>query len=388
MVKALNGIRVVDFSWIIAGPMTTKMLGAMGAEIIKIESSFRPEHTARGGSFPVLNANKRSCSIDISRAEGQALVRRLVGISNLVVENFSARVLAKHRLAYADLRAVRPDLIFVSASGVGRSGPQKDWLAYGTLLQAYSGRAGLIGEPNLKLEAMGILPVWTDLVTAYWETTAILAALYHWRRTGIGGYLDLSMLESTVALLPEVLLREGMSGGGTGPAGNDEPDAAPGGCFRCAGDDAWLALSVRSDAEFAGFCAAVGQEHLTDDIRFRQPGLRLQQKSALNELAGTWLRNRDAADAEATLLSHGVPAARTRRFSEVMDDPLTQCRGIFPVLAEGKPNIALPWRTEDGWRGDMTPAPELGQDNDYVFGELLGIGRSGIDELISSGVIR
>ncbi len=388
MTTALEGIRVVDFSWIIAGPMTTKMLGAMGAEVIKIESSLRPEHANRGGSFPILNNNKRSCSIDITRPEGQALLRRLVAISNLVVENFSARVLKRHRLAYEDLRAVRPDLIFVSASGVGRTGPQKDALAYGTLLQAYSGRAGMIGEPNLKLEAMGILPVWTDQVTALWETVAILAAVHHWRRTGEGGHIDLSMLESTVALLPEALLRHALEAGGRAPAGNDEADAAPGGCFRCAGDDAWIAVSVRSDREWEGLCATLARADLLADGRYRARKARLDAKRDLDAVLASWLRDREGAAAEAALLAHGVPASRTRRFTEVIDDPHLLERGVFPELPDGQRAIALPWRDANGWRGTMRPAPALGHDNDYVFAELLGMDRDEIDALIAAEVIR
>lgn len=388
MTAALAGIRVVDFSWIIAGPMTTKMLGAMGAEVIKIESALRPEHMNRGGAFPILNNNKRSCSIDITRPEGQALLRRLVAMSNLVVENFSARVLKKHGLAYEDLTAVRPDLIFVSASGVGRTGPQKDGLAYGTLLQAYSGRAGMIGEPNLKLEAMGILPVWTDQVTALWETLAVLAAVHHWRRTGEGGHIDLSMLESTVALLPEALLRHALEADGNAPAGNDEGDAAPGGCFRCAGDDAWIAVSVRSDREWEGLCAAIARPDLQVEGQYKQQRGRLDRKRDLDALLASWLRDRDAAAAETALLAHGVPAARTRRFTDVIEDPQLVERGVFPELPDGQRSIALPWRDADGGRGTMAPAPALGQDNDYVFGELLGMGRDEIDALIAAEVIR
>jgi len=157
--KPLSGIRVVDFSWVVAGPMATKMLGAMGAEVIKIESYSRPEHKARSTLFRILNGNKLSCTIDIRSEIGQAALRRLVRKSDIVVENFSSRVLKSYSLSYEDLRKARPDLIYVSASGVGRTGPQGPALAYGSLLQAYSGRAGLIGKPNDQIEAMGILPI-------------------------------------------------------------------------------------------------------------------------------------------------------------------------------------------------------------------------------------
>jgi benzylsuccinate CoA-transferase BbsF subunit len=185
--------------------------------------------------FAIMNNTKRSCTINITEPAGQDLAHRLVAISDVVVENFSAGVLEKYRLGYEHLRAVRADLIYVSASGVGRTGPQRDVLAYGTLLQAYSGRTGMIGEPNPHLEAMGVLPAWTDPMTAMWETLAILAAIHNRRRTGQGAYVDLSMLESTVALLPEALLRHAVGVDGESPGGNREPGASPSGCFPATG---------------------------------------------------------------------------------------------------------------------------------------------------------
>jgi benzylsuccinate CoA-transferase BbsF subunit len=381
----LTGLRVVDFSWIIAGPLTTKMLGAMGAEIIKIESSTRAEHAARGGSFPLLNNNKRSCTIDFTRPEGQDLLHRLVAISDVVVENFSARVLTKYRLGYDTLRTVRPDLIFCSASGVGRTGPQRDALAYGTLLQAYSGRAGLIGPPNRKLEAMGILPIWTDPVTAMWEVLSILAAIHHRRRTGEGAYVDLSMLEATVALLPDALLRHGLDGGGRGPGGNEDGESAPGGCFRCAGEDAWLALAVRDDADWAALCDAMDRPALA--AGWPDAAARRAAKLALNDLVADWLADQDADAAERRLRARGIPAARTRHFGDVIADEQIVARGLFPEIADGKRTFALPWRDATGWRGRLDPAPQLGSSNEYVFGELLGLDAAARDRLTADRVI-
>lgn len=379
----LSGLRVLDFSWIIAGPLTTKMLGAMGAEVIKVESSSRAEHAARGGSFPLLNNNKSSITVDITRPEGQELLHRIAAKSDIVVENFSARVLDKYRLGYEELRKVRPDLIFVSASGVGRTGPQKDALAYGTLLQAYSGRAGLIGQPNLKLEAMGIFPIWTDPVTAMWEAFAILAAIHHRRRTGEGAFLDLSMLEATVALLPEALLRQGLSLEGQGPSGNEDGESAPGGCFRCAGDDRWIAVAVRSDTEWRGLCGVMGRPELAGLNR----AARLTRRPELEQTMAAWLAEQDADSVEHRLLASGVPAARTRDFGGVITDPQLEARGVFATLADGTLTPALPWRDSDGWRGRMEPAPALGSGNDAVFGGLLGLSRSEIDRLTREKVI-
>ncbi len=383
--NALTGLRVVDFSWVLAGPMATKMLAAMGAEVIKIESSTRPEHVKRYPWSAVVNAGKRSCTINLAKPEGQVLIRRLVGLSDLVVENFSAGVLGKYGLDEATLRGVRPDLIYVSASGTGRTGPQRNALAYGTLLQAYSGRAGMIATPNPRLEAMGILPAWTDPITALWEACAILAAIRHRRRTGEGAFIDLSMLEATVALLPESLFREALGSGGAAPGGNRDPDAAPSGCFRCAGMDSWLVLSVATDAEWAGLCAVMDRADLAADPRFGDGPGRAAHRITIEAELAAWLARQPAAEAGARLQAAGVPAAQSRHIGAVAEDP--NFAGLFPELADGSRTIALPWRTADGWRGDFSPSPALGADNDYVFRTLLELEPAEIARLIEAGVL-
>ena len=385
--RVLEGIRIVDFSWVLAGPMATKMLAAMGAEVIKIESASRPEHVQRYPWSAVVNAGKLSCTIKLDRPEGQALIRRLVGLSDLVVENFSAGVLGKYGLDYAALREIRPDLIFVSASGTGREGPQRDALAYGTLLQAYSGRAGMIATPNPHLEAMGILPAWTDPITALWEACAILAAIRHRRRTGEGAFIDLSMLESTVSLLPESLFREALGSGGAAPGGNREPATAPSGCFRCMGADSWLVLSIATDVEWAALCSVMQRDDLANDPRFRDGPGREAHRALLDAAVAGWLASQQAETAEARLQQAGVPAARSRHIGDVIEDPRFAARGLFPELADGSRSIALPWQTEDGWRGDLRPPPALGADNDYVFRTLLGLGADEIGRLTEAGVL-
>jgi benzylsuccinate CoA-transferase BbsF subunit len=383
----LTGIRVVDFSWVMAGPMTTKTLAAMGAEVIKVESALRPEYANRGAWFAVTNNGKRSCTINITLPAGQELVHRLVRMSDVVVENFSAGVLARYRLGYEHLRAVREDIVYVSASGVGRTGPQKNALAYGTLLQGYSGRARMVGEPNARMEAMGVLPAWTDPITSFWETLAVLAAIHNRRRTGQGAYVDLSMLESTVTLLPEALLRHSLGVPVESPGGNREPGAAPAGCFACEGDDEWLAVTVQTDAEWQGLCRAMGRLDLASDARYVDGPGRLRHKAELDPEVASWLNARAAADAEVLLQRHGVPAARSRHVGDVLTDPQFVERGLFPELPDGTRTTALPWRDREGWRGRFTPAPALGADNDYVFRELLGLTADEVADLTREGAI-
>ncbi|WP_428029435.1 CaiB/BaiF CoA transferase family protein [Ancylobacter sp.] len=385
---ALEGIRVIDFSWVMAGPMTTKMLGAMGAEIIKIESSTRPEFSVRDGMFSVINNNKRSATLNITTPEGQELIRDLVRSSHVVVENFSSRVLSKYGLSYDTLREIKPDIIFVSASGMGRTGPEKDLLAYGSLLQGYSGRVGMIGEPNAALEAMGILPAWTDPITALWETTAILAAIRHWRESGQGAYVDLSMLEATVALLPEALLHAALGRDVPERRSITETGAAPSGCFRCAGDDAWLALSVRTNEEWRGLCRVMAEADLDGQPFASGAATRLAAKEEINARVAAWLRTRDSHSSEAALQAEGVPASRSRHMAEIVADPHMRERGMFGEIDGTVQMATLPWLTEEGWRGAFAPTPAIGQDNDYVFGTLLGLSAEGRAALAEAGTIR
>jgi crotonobetainyl-CoA:carnitine CoA-transferase CaiB-like acyl-CoA transferase len=383
---SLEGVRIVDFTWVMAGPMATKMLGAMGAEIIKIESSKRPEFVQRDGMFAVINRNKRSCTVDFTSAEGQQVVRDLVAQSDIVVENFSGGVLGKYGLSYDDLRKVKPDLIFVSASGLGRTGPQRDALAYGSLLQGYSGRVSMIGQLNPALEAMGILPAWTDPITALWEVFAILAALPNRAQTGEGAYVDMSMLEGTVALLPRALLRAALEQAGVAALDGDT-GAAPSGCFRCAGNDEWLAISVRTDSEWASLAATMHRPDLAGDEAFADAPGRLRSKAFLDEQVASWLDSKAAMRAESLLRAAGIPAARSRDIGELVEDEHLRQRGVFRNTGAEMEMGPLPWLAGKEWRGRSSPTPAIGADNAYVFGEILGVSESRQRELQAAGVI-
>jgi benzylsuccinate CoA-transferase BbsF subunit len=377
---ALAGVRIVDFSWVMAGPLCTKMLGAMGAEVIKIESSTRPEFKNRSGWFDILNNSKRSCTIDITSAAGQSVLHKLVAVSDVLIENFSAGVLAKHGLSYEELQRIRPSLVYVSASGLGRTGPLRDALAYGTLLQAFSGRSALVGTPNPSLEAMGVLPAWTDPITAFWEAVSITAALVGTRRTGRGAFVDLSMLEGTIALLPESLL----SAQGIGPAPADinaERAAAPCGCFRCCDDDGWLALSVLTDHEWIATCRALGIVGVEADGRFDSAAARRRHKTEVNAMVGVALRKLSSFDAERRLQAVDVPASRSRHIFEIVDAHDRSGSSLFPRMPGGRRTIAMPWTDQIGWRGRIVPGPALGADTDWVLSKVLGLTKNEIDDL-------
>lgn len=384
----LTGVRVVDFSWVMAGPMATKMLGAMGAEIIKIESTTRPEFSFREAWFAVINNNKKSCTLDITTPDAQAMLHDLVATSDVVVENFSSRVLAKNNLAYQHLAKIKPDIIFVSASGLGRTGPERDLLAYGSLLQAYSGRVSMMGRMNPELEVMGVMPAWTDPVTALWETMAILAALRHRRQTGEGCYIDLSMLEATVALLPDAILRAGLGQPQRDKTDRGELGATPSGCFRCAGADDWLALSIRTDQHWHALCGAIRQDTLARRADLATAAGRHAASAELSQAVAAWCGSISAADAEILLQSHRVPAARVRGIHDLVRDPHLGDRGAFRQLNDGSWTTTLPWMADTDWRGAYRPTPRLGADTSYVLGDILGLSAEQQARLKSSGVIR
>jgi benzylsuccinate CoA-transferase BbsF subunit len=383
----LKGVRIVDFSWVLAGPLATKMLAAMGAEVIKIETGQRREYAQRGGYFKSVNVSKRSISVNIKHPEGQKIIRDLVERSDVVVENFSASVLKKYGLSYDDLKLVNPDLIFCAASGVGRTGPFKDALAYGTLLQGYSGRAALVGSINPRMQAMGIVPAWTDPVTAFWEVIAILSALHNRSKTGRGAFIDLSMLESTITLLPESLLRCATGSISEVPTGNNEPDRAPSGCFSCSGEDQWIAISVGSNAEWHALTRVMERSDLAEDERLKDPGGRLAAKDELNDQLAGWLADKDVKVVERLLNEAGVPAARSRSIADVMSQLDQEDPQLFPVLKDGWRVAALPWCDDDGWVGAFKPRPSLGEDNDYVLSEILGLDKGRIADLVENHAV-
>lgn len=382
----LAGIRVIDFSWVMAGPMCTKMLGAMGAEVIKVESSTRAEFKNRGGWFDILNNNKVSCSINITNRAGQELVRKLAAQSHVLVENFSAGVLPKYGLGYEDLRAINPALIYVSGSGVGRTGPLRDALAYGTLLQAFSGRCALVGTPNPSLEAMGVLPAWTDPVTAFWETLGIVSAIAGARRTGEGTYIDISMLEGTIALLPESLLSA--QGLGVSPAAlNTERNAIPSGCYRCSDPDGWVALAVRSNAEWQALCRALNLDRLSADLRLQNCSGRHEHAAEIHSALSARICELPSAQVEADLHQAGIPASKSRNIFEVVEDHDRRASGLFPRVTGGRRTIAIPWTDEHGWRGRTMPGPSLGEHTDWVLTSLLHLGPGDIAALKAEGAV-
>jgi crotonobetainyl-CoA:carnitine CoA-transferase CaiB-like acyl-CoA transferase len=387
--KPLAGVRIVDFSWVMAGPICTKYLAAMGAEVIKIESRARPDLSHRNASWEEINPGKRSITLNLKDERARDLVRQLVGIGDIVIENFSTGVMERLGLGYPALREINPRIIMASASGFGRTGPQRDLVAYGTLLQCFTGWAGLSAYPGRTPTSSG--GVWTDPLTACIEAFLLMSAVYKQRATGEGAFYDLSMTETMIAALPEPILAWTVGGKVLEPRGNRDPLVAPQGGYPAAGEDRWLALSISDDAAWQRFCIVIGWADLAADVSLATAAGRRARHDELDAIIGGWTRTQDAREAATLLQANGIAATPTLTALDVISDEHLTARSFaheVERLGGGtRYTLGAPWMI-DGERPDgFTRAPEVGQDNEYVFKELLKLSAHDYDRLVGEQVI-
>ncbi len=400
----LEGLRVLDFTHVFAGPTCTRILADLGADVVKVEGLTRidgvrlllavdsdpgTEPWNRGIYYSLRNPGKRSLTVELTTPEGQDLLKRLIPSFDVVAESFTPRVMRQFGLDYESLRSIRPDVIMISLSGYGQTGPRSDWSAYGMGLEPASGisqSTGYAGGPPLRT---GIS--FTDPVTGVLAAGAVLTALHHRRRTGKGQYIDLSEQEAAVALASGALLDYEMNGRAPERIGNRSRSAAPQGCYRCRGDDNWIVLSVPDDAGWASFCSAVGHEEWARDDRFATVLDRHANHDALDAAIETWTRDQDQAGAVEMLQAAGVAAAPVLNGKQMLLDPQLKARQQFDYVdhpAQGRRPIPRNLVAKFS-RLDTKPrsaAPLLGQHNHEVLSEG-GLSAEEIAQLEEKGVI-
>jgi crotonobetainyl-CoA:carnitine CoA-transferase CaiB-like acyl-CoA transferase len=280
-----DGMRVTDFGWIYALPYATAWLAALGADVIKIESSTRPDLVRflsgtdgitslnRSGIFNAINFSKRSLYLNLTHPKAREIVIRLIRQSDIITENFTARTMRKLALTYDDLSRIKPDLIMLSGTSLGQTGPYADTVGWGPTNQAFAGTSHLTGYPNGFPCAGG--GTWPDFAVGVAMVFALTAALYHRSRTGRGQYIDVSMCEVVTSMMPEAMLDYFMNGVERGPIGNRDPEMAPHAVFPVKGDDRWIAIAVPNDAEFGILCEALGVPGMARDPRYASSAARL-----------------------------------------------------------------------------------------------------------------
>jgi len=372
-----------------AGPICTKYLAAMGAEVIKIESQARPDLSHRNPSWEEINPGKRSITLNLKDDRARGLARKLIQQSDIVIENFSTGVMERLGLGYQALRELNPRIVMAAASGFGRTGPQRDLVAYGTLLQCFTGWAGLSAYPGHVPTSSG--GVWTDPLTACMEAFLLLSAIWRQRATGEGAFYDLSMTETMLAALPEPILAWIIGGTVLEPRGNRDPIFAPQGCYPAAGDDRWLALTVRTDAEWPTLARMIGRPDLASDPGLATADGRRARHDEIDAAIAAWSRDRDATKAATMLQVVGIAATPTLTAADVVADEHLAARSFVREVErlEGGTRFTLgaPWMI-DGERPDgFRRAPRVGEDNAYVFKTLLGLPEAEYDELVREQVI-
>ena len=384
----LEGVRVLDLSWIIAGPTATRFLAIMGAEVIKVGSARRPDPSTRGAPFQAYNQSKLYAALNISRPEGLELAMRLVSVSDIVIENFAAGVIERLGLGYDALRQAKPDIIMLSSSGTGHSGPDKDYVAYGSLLQYYTGWNAISGYPDSEPIKGGL---WADPWVGMELAMVAAAALNHRAVTGEGNYADFSMAEALTASIPEALLDYQMNDRVPEPMGNADAQHAPHNVYRCNGGDRWIAIAVATNDEWRALCTAIDRVDLLGNDALSNVEGRRDSQEEIDAAISEWTRQHEDYQAMRILQDAGVPAAPYLSPQRVFTDPQLREGGFFSThtTSDGSRRDlpALGWRFEGGPAPRITAAPVLGQHNDYVYGELLGLSEEEVAGLIERQII-
>ena len=372
----LSGIRVLDFSWVIAGPTTTRYLAAMGAEVIKVEAPGRGDPGRGSELHTVLGQAKKSIVLDLKKPQAVEVARALAAKSDILIENYATGVMDRLGLGAEALKDVNPDLIYISASGMGRTGPESQAVAYGTLLQCYAGFAGLNRHPEV---APRIGLAWLDPMCALMLAFVAGAALWHRQHQGGVARVDFSMVEAMLWTMAEPLLATQL-GTPARPMGNGSTAHAPHGAWRCQGDDDWLSIVVRSDAEWRALCALVPGLSGLAGLDLAQ---RIDAERAIDAALAAWA-GAQPAYAPPTRSRAGIPAAALARTGDLVKSPHLAARSFWDRHRAGV-LPGLPWRASFGRA--TAPAPELGADTDHVLAKVLEMSQELIVDLRTSGVL-
>jgi len=398
----LHGIRVLDLTMAWAGPYGTRLLADMGAEVIKIESvdnwdvlralnGQRPDVERVWDKSPYFNAvnrNKYSCALDLSKAQGRDLFLRLAGISDVVIDNFRAEVMDNFGLTYEVLSETNVQIIVLTMPGHGKTGPERDFVTYGTTIEALSGLAHLSGYERGPPHKTGI--AYPDPLAGVAAAAAVALALWDRRRTGRSQYIELAQRENMISVIGEFLVAFSLNGREPPRRGNRHSSMAPHGCYPCAGEDEWITIACEDDAQFAALCSIVDRLELASDPGYADVVSRFLNQGALDEMITSWTKERTSEAAAEALQAAGVPAMPVLSVPEVYEDPHLRARGFFETVSHavaGTWDIEGPhWRMSESPAHIRLPAPSFGEHNNYVFSELLGLTDQEILKLETEGI--
>ena len=376
---ALDGVRVLDLSRVIAGPWCGALLGDMGADVLKVEGvndldesrTWPPHKDGESAAYLLFNRNKRGMTLDLKAPEGVEIVKKLAAQSDVVIENFRTGTMESFGLGWDVLSAINSRLIYCSISAFGRTGPRKDSAGYEALMQAFSGIMSITGEPGGAPVRAGVS--FLDLSTGLFTAFGIVNALLHRQRTGLGQRVDGSLLETAVSLL--AFHAEGylLTGAIPKALGSGHPSLSPYRTFRCT-DGQWIFIAAANDRFWSRLAPALGLASLAADERFARNVDRVKHRAELEGILEKTIGAMEREPLLKTLEAAGVPATPVNTVDQVMEDPQTRARGMVdhvrhPVLGE-IPVVSTPVKFSAMRAGVRAPAPVRGQHTDIVLADL------------------
>jgi len=405
--KPLAGVRVIDLTWVWAGTFCSMQLAHLGAEVIRLESSNRPDLYRRlpvfptdmnltegeeglnsSGMFNQWNQGKRSVAVDLGKPEGIELVKAFVGEADVVVQNFGTGVLERLGLGYSELQKANPHIILASISGYGQSGPLKHYMGYGPAMPPLTGLSAATGYIDGGPEEFGLsMPDPTAGLTA---ALAVVQALDNKHKTGKGDHLDISMWEATAALSIEAWMEHAFNNQAPKRMGNRDPHMAPHGVFRCAGEDNWLSIACATDASWQALAMRI-DPNLAADPRFTSLALRKQNEAELETVVSNWCDSQDRWELTRTLQQDGIAAMPTLTSADLVNDPHLNERNFIERLEHpevgARAHTGIPWRLRNRPNGVERPAPCLGADSKALLQQVLGYTTEQITALENARVL-
>lgn len=392
---ALDGVKVAEFAWITAGPQSTRSMAAHGAQVVRVESAAL--RTRRGftdaatpgegdpvGSYP----NKMNLSVDLKHPRGMEVAKRLIAWADIMTESFSPGTIARMGLGYEEVKKIKPDIIMMSVSIQGQTGPYGKHPGYGVLASAITGLTQMTGWPDRAPASPG---AYSDSTTPRFGAASLLAALEYKRRTGRGQYIDLAQLEASLHLFATPLLRYVVNKEETLRSGNGSPYAAPHGVYRCQGEERWCTITVFTDEQWKAICRVVADPNLTQDARFATLLGRKKHEAELDAMVERWTQQHTPEEVMTLLQQAWVPAGIVSSVADVYNDPQLQFRHHFqtledPVLGSSPLNRGESFILSETPGKLVRPSPTLGCDNELVCRELLGYSEAEYQALAVEGV--
>jgi benzylsuccinate CoA-transferase BbsF subunit len=400
--RPFEGLKILDFFWVAVGPMTTSYFAEYGATVVRVESHNRPDTLRnappqwggvagvnRSGYYANYNAGKYSLGLNMAHPKGIELVRRLVSWADVVTENFTPGTMEKWGLGYEELCRIKPDIIMMSTSMLGRGGPYSRQPGFGAVLSSLSGMTGMTGWPDRA--PTNPYGAYTDFVLPRFAVPTLIAALDYRRRTGSGQHLDISQLEGALHFMAPVIMDYADNGHQQERHGNRDAAVAPHAAYPCQGEDRWCTIACTNDVEWELLCQVMDHPAWAEDDRFSTLRGRKAHEDELDAHISTWTRTWEASDLMQALQRVGVPAGVVQTTKDLVEDVQMQARGHFVYLehpeAGHHPVQRSEFRLSRAAAEHRWPFPSLGQHTVQVCKEILGMSDADIEALIAEHVL-